>query len=118
MSSNRLTNLMPDKAPTAAVAQAGPFRAMFAIGSNDRRTGVFVSGLTSGQTVPVKVVINPNMDDFSDPTSIQTADMMQVRSDGIDIAFTPDDNLKAFEVPGVYVLDVPSGATVTVGAFK
>ena len=119
MANNRIVNIMPDKTPEAAIAQAGPFRCLFAVGGNDRKTGVFVNGLTSGQSVPVKLMINFKLDEFiNDPSTIQSTDLMQIRTDGFDVAFTPDDNLKSFEVPGIYVMDVPSGYTVTVGLNK
>jgi hypothetical protein len=115
MSNKRLVNLLPN--PSGAVTQAGPFRSTFAVGSNDRKTGVYVGGLTAGQTVPVKLLVSGKLDEFT-PADYQATDLLQIRTDGIDVVFTPDDNFKSFEAPGIYVLDVPTGATVSIGAYK
>lgn len=118
MSNNRITNLLPDKSNEDP--QPGPFQVVLPVGGNDRKTGVFVNGLTGAQAVTVKLMVNPRKNEFSleNGDNYDSNDLMQIRTDGADIQFTVDDNYKSFEVPGIYVLTVPSGATVSIGAFK
>lgn len=92
----------------------GAFTATFTVGGTQRQVGVFVSGLTGGETCAVELLTARD----KDQDDAGSGDWMACKVDGVAVVFSADDNLRSFLVPGVYRLNCAAASgTVRAGVY-